>query len=65
MVTAELGPTTTDQCALMDDRFTLVSLDAYTGDYLDVVLWGSDGKEIAAESLYAEDDQESPDSSAG
>ena len=65
VVTAELGPTTTDQCALMDDRFTLVSLDAYTGDYLDVVLWGSDGKEIAAESLYAEDDQESPDSSAG
>jgi hypothetical protein len=56
VVTAELGPTTTDQCALMDDRFTLVSLDAYTGDYLEVVLWGSDGSEIAAESLYAEDD---------
>jgi hypothetical protein len=56
VVTAELGPTTTDQCALMDDRFTLVSLDAYTGDYLEVVLWGSDGKEIAAESLYAEDE---------
>jgi hypothetical protein len=56
VVTAELGPTTTDQCALMDDRFTLVSLDAYTGDYLEVVLWGSDGREVAAESLYAEDE---------
>ena len=57
VVTAELGPTTTDQCALIEDRFTLVSLDAYTGDYLEVVLWGSDGREIAAESLYADDDE--------
>ena len=56
-VTAELGPTTTDQCALVEDRFTLVSLDAYTGDYLEVVLWGSDGREIAAESLYADEDE--------
>jgi len=64
VVTAELGPTTTDQCALMEDRFTLVSLDAYTGDYLEVVLWGSDGREIAAESLYA-DENEGPDSSDG
>ena len=68
VVTAELGPTTTDQCALMEDRFTLVSLDAYTGDYLEVVLWGSDGREIAAESLYADEDDgspPSPDSSDG
>ena len=64
VVTAELGPTTTDQCALMEDRFTLVSLDAYTGDYLEVVLWGSDGREIATESLYA-DENEGPDSSDG
>ena len=64
VVTAELGPTTTDQCALIEDRFTLVSLDAYTGDYLEVVLWGSDGREIAAESLYADED-EGPDSSDG
>jgi hypothetical protein len=59
VVTAELGPTTTDQCALIEDRFTLVSLDAYTGDYLEVVLWGSDGREVATESLYAEDEEES------
>ncbi len=58
VVTTELGPTTTDQCALVEDRFTLVSLDNYTGDYVDVVLWGSDGSEIATESLYAEDDEE-------
>jgi hypothetical protein len=58
VVTAELGPTTTDQCALLDDRFTLVSLDAFTGDFLEVVLWGSDGREIATESLYADEDGE-------
>jgi hypothetical protein len=58
VVTAELGPTTTDQCALLDDRFTLVSLDSFTGDFLEVVLWGSDGREIATESLYADEDGE-------
>jgi hypothetical protein len=58
VVTSELGPTTTDQCALVDDRFTLVSLDAYTGDYVEVVLWGSDGGRIAAESLYADEDED-------
>ena len=58
VATSELGPTTTDQCAIIEDRFTLVSLDAYTGDYLEVVLWGSDGREVAAESLYAEDGDE-------
>ena len=56
VVTTELGPTTTDQCALVEDRFTLVSLDNYTGDYVEVVLWGSDGSEIARESLYEDDE---------
>jgi len=56
VVTAELGPTVTDQCALIENRFTLVSLDSYTGDYLEVKLWGSDGSEVASESLYAEDE---------
>ena len=55
VVTAELGPTTTDQCELVDDRFTLVSLDAYTGDYVEVRLYGQKGVELAAESLYEED----------
>ena len=57
VATAELGPTTTDQCTLADDRFTLVSLDAYTGDYLEIRLYGPKGAELASESLYEEDDE--------
>lgn len=52
---AELGPDTTDQCTILEERFTLVSLDAYTGDYLDVRLWGADGRELASESLYEDE----------
>ena len=55
VATTELGPTTTDQCVLVEDRFTLVSLDNYTGDYIEVRLWGEGGKQLAAESLYEED----------
>jgi hypothetical protein len=54
VATAELGPTTTDQCILVGDRFTLVSLDNYTGDFLEVKLWGVGGGELASESLYDE-----------
>ena len=56
VATAELGPVTTDQCAIVEDRFTLVSLDGYTGDYLEVKLWGAGGREVASESLYEEDE---------
>ena len=56
LATAELGPTTVDQCLLMDDRFTLVALDNYTGDFLEVRLWGAGGGELASESLYEEDE---------
>jgi hypothetical protein len=52
LATAELGPTTTDQCTLLEDRFTLVSLDDYTGDLLEVRLYGRGGGELARESLY-------------
>jgi hypothetical protein len=55
VATTELGPTTTDQCILVDDRFTLISLDAYTGDYVEVHLYGTRGAELARESLYEED----------
>jgi hypothetical protein len=55
VATAELGPTTTDQCELVDDRFTLVSVDAYTGDYIEVRLFGARGAELARESLYEDD----------
>jgi hypothetical protein len=53
--TAELGPTTTDQCTLVENRFTLVSLDAYTGDYVEVHLFGQRGAELARESLYEDE----------
>ena len=65
VATAELGPTTTDQCSLIDERFTLVSLDDYTGDYVEVRLFGMKGAELAREPLYDEDEQAGPDSSAG
>jgi hypothetical protein len=55
LATAELGPTTTDQCDVVEDRFTLVSLDGWTGDLLEVRLWGAKGDELATESLYEED----------
>jgi len=55
VATAELGPTTTDQCVLVDARFTLVSLDAYAGDYVEVRLYDEGDGELASESLYAED----------
>jgi hypothetical protein len=55
VATAELGPTTTDQCELLEDRFTLVSLDDYTGDYIEVRLYGARGAELARESLYEDE----------
>ncbi len=55
VATAELGPTTTDQCTLVEDRFTLISVDAYTGDYVEVRLFGQRGAELAKESLYEDD----------
>ena len=39
-------------------EITLVSLDSYTGDFLEVKLWGSGGRELAAESLYEDDEEE-------
>ncbi|HEX4735854.1 MAG TPA: hypothetical protein VH247_15705 [Thermoleophilaceae bacterium] len=56
LATAELGPTTTDQCEVVEDRFTLVSLDEWTGDFLEVRLFDAKGGLIASESLYEEDD---------
>ena len=56
VATTELGPTTTDQCVLVDNRFTLVSLDDYTGDYIEVRLYAQRGAELARESLYEEEE---------
>ena len=61
MATAELGSTTTDQCAVVDERFSLVTLDAYLDDLLEVRLWSATGSELAAESLFEEDEAEDED----
>jgi hypothetical protein len=58
VVTAELADLAVDQCALVDDRFTLIAPDAYRGDYLDVKLFSARSQELARESLYVEDDEE-------
>ncbi len=58
VATAELDGLAVDQCLVRDDRFTLLAPDAYRGDYLDIKLWDADGRELAAESLYVEDDEE-------
>ena len=55
VATAELGPTTTDQCEVVDARFTLVSLEEWTGDLLEVRLYDAKGGQLASESLYEEE----------
>jgi hypothetical protein len=57
VATAELAGLAVDQCAVLDDRFTLLAPDAYRSEYLDIKLWDADGRELAAESLYVEDDE--------
>jgi hypothetical protein len=58
IVTAELADLVVDQCALLDDRFTLLAPDDYRGDYLDIKLFSIRGDELASESLYEEEDEE-------
>ena len=58
MVTAELANLAVDQCELVEERFTLVAPDDYRADFLEVKLWSKGGDELAAESLYVEDDDE-------
>jgi hypothetical protein len=60
-VTAELAGLAVDQCPLIDERFTLLAPDDYRSDYLDIKLWDGRGRELAAESLYVEDDGEDDD----
>jgi hypothetical protein len=56
LVTAELADLAVDQCALVDERFTLVAPDAYRSDFLDVKLFSARGQELARESLYVDDE---------
>jgi hypothetical protein len=58
VATAELADLAVDQCSVRGDRFTLLAPDAYRSDYLEIKLWDADGRELAAESLYVEDDEE-------
>lgn len=64
VVTAELADHAVDQCELLEQFFTLIAPDNYRGDYLDIKLWGKRGEQLAAESLYASDEDES-DEAAG
>jgi hypothetical protein len=52
IVTAELADLAVDQCALVEERFTLLAPDGYRGDTLDCKLFDKRGTEIARESLY-------------
>ena len=56
IVTAELAGLAVDQCVLVDDRFTLIAPDAYKSDYLEIHLWDRNGRELARESLYEDDE---------
>jgi len=56
IVTAELAGLVVDQCAIVDERFTLLAPDDYRSDYLEIKLWDARGRELASESLYVEDD---------
>ena len=58
IVTAELANLAVDQCALVEERFTLLSADNYRGDYLDIKLWDGNGSELASEPLWVDDDDE-------
>lgn len=59
VATAELAELAVDQCQLVDDRFTLLAPDNYRGDFLEIVLWDGRGRELARESLYEEDEEDS------
>jgi hypothetical protein len=64
VVTGELADLTVDQCALIDDRFTLIAPDDYRGDFLDIKLFSIRGEELAAESLYEDDEEDEEDEDA-
>jgi hypothetical protein len=52
LATAELAALAVDQCALEEERFTLVAPDDYRHDLLEVKVWDARGRELASESLY-------------
>lgn len=60
--TAEIDDVLVDQSPVVEGRFTLVAIDALHGFgdslYLDIRLWDRELRELAAESLYADDEPE-------
>jgi hypothetical protein len=68
IVTAELAALAVDQCEVIDERFTLIAPDDYRQDLLEIKLFDESGRELAGESLYAgeeEDSEEPPGASDG
>ena len=65
VVTAELASLAVDQCAVIEERFTLLAPDNYRSDYLEVKLWDKRGSELASESLYVEEDDDDDDDDEG
>ncbi len=58
VATAELGGRTVDQCTLLGDCFSLLAPDDFAGALLEVALYSQAGGEIARESLYSDDDDD-------
>ena len=63
--TAELDREVVDQAPVVDERFTLVAVDAvkgfYDDYYLEIKLFGNKNVELATESLYEAPDEASED----
>lgn len=58
VATAELAGLAVDQCALVENRFTLLAPDDYRGDTLEIAVFDGAGKELARESLYDDDGED-------
>ena len=61
IATAELGDRvriTVDQCELIENRLTLIAPDDYSGDTLEVRVYDAGGQQLAAESLYVDDEDD-------
>lgn len=56
IATAELAGLAVDQCELLEERFTLIAPDDYRGDLLEIKLFAKNGRQLARESLYEEED---------
>ena len=56
--TAELEGIAVDQCAIREERFTLLAPDAYRETYLEIALWDARGNQLARESLYEDDGED-------